>query len=265
MEFLFIGKKLNSNIFYFRSMKPILTTLFAFFLSVTIAKAQSKDSYYLFDSKWNSTTADSARYVLRVFSQNDTCWQYDFYNITGPLVYTEQYRDKKGEILHGAVRFYNKDGRLDSMGVYRNGKKHGDFYKLVAGSDSLIYKTKYVYEEDSLIETIDARITRDTTTYGDEKESEFPGSIGGWREYLTKNLKYPERAINADKQGSVRVLFMVDTDGQVIDPYIAKSVEISLDMESLRMIRSSGKWIPGFQNGRNVKTYKLQPIVFRLE
>jgi protein TonB len=79
------------------------------------------------------------------------------------------------------------------------------------------------------------------------------------------SVTYPDRAVNGNIQGRVQVLFIVDKEGDVIDPYIWKSVEYSLDDETMRVIRESGQWEPVFQNGRHVKSYKLQPLNFKLE
>jgi protein TonB len=38
-----------------------------------------------------------------------------------------------------------------------------------------------------------------------------------------------------------------------------------LKQEAMRVIRQSGKWTPAIQNGRQVKSYKKQPVVFKLE
>jgi protein TonB len=37
-----------------------------------------------------------------------------------------------------------------------------------------------------------------------------------------------------------------------------------LQEEAIRVIGKSGKWNPGVQNGRQVKSYKNQPILFML-
>jgi len=38
-----------------------------------------------------------------------------------------------------------------------------------------------------------------------------------------------------------------------------------LRAEAVRVIKKSGKWTAAVQNGRQVKSYKKQPITFRLE
>ena len=78
-------------------------------------------------------------------------------------------------------------------------------------------------------------------------------------------MKYPDRALNANVEGVVRVGFIVDKEGNVTEPFIAKSVEWSLDDEAVTIIEESGKWSPAFQNGRIVKSYKIQPIVYKLK
>ncbi len=71
--------------------------------------------------------------------------------------------------------------------------------------------------------------------------------------------------MNKEIQGQVQILFIVDENGVVHDPYIQKSVEYSLDQASLKLIKDSGKWNPGVKDSVNVKTYKVQPINFKLE
>ena len=98
-----------------------------------------------------------------------------------------------------------------------------------------------------------------------EVESDFEGGISAWGKYLTKNLDYPDRAMKLQKQGMVVVQFVVDKEGAIFDPRISRSVEYSLDEEALRIIRKAPRWIPAIQDGRKVKSYKRQPIIFKLQ
>ncbi len=234
-------------------------------LSIT-AKSQKEESFYVFDANWKPTKIESAHFLLHTFRVNDTCWQFDFYKFLGPLIKTEQYRDKEGSQINGISRHYNDKGVIDSIGNFQHGKRNGEFFKLVG--DPLKYKWEYIYRDDSLIEVIDLEKQKKDSVLlykDDEKESTFPGGLPGWQRYMIKNLKYPERAINGDMQGQVGVVFIIDKEGNVIDPYIFASVEYSLDEEALRIIKKSGKWVPAYQNGHNVKSYKRQPINFRLQ
>lgn len=239
-----------------------LTLAFLLVLSIT-AKSQENESYYVFDAAWNPTKIDKAIFLLHTHKISDSCWQFDFYNFKGPLIKTERYLDQKGTTITGDSYHYNNKGVLDSTGTFHNGKRNGDFYRL---TDLFKPKWKYVWREDSLISVTDLEnLKKDSSiSYKDEKESDYPGGTTGWSNYLMKNLKYPDRAISYEISGQVTVRFVVDREGNVGDCYIAESVEYSLDEEALRIIKKSGKWTPAFQNDHYVKSYKSQPLKFKL-
>lgn len=97
-----------------------------------------------------------------------------------------------------------------------------------------------------------------------EIESEYPGGASAWARYLNKSLNYPSEAQEAEIQGTVVVQFIVDKEGNVSEVE-AISGPKELQGEAVRVIKKSGKWTPAVQNGRQVKSYKKQPITFRLE
>jgi protein TonB len=97
-----------------------------------------------------------------------------------------------------------------------------------------------------------------------EIESEYPGGAAAWQRYLNRNLRYPQEAIDNEVQGAVVVQFIVDKEGTVSDVEAISGPQ-ELRAEAVRVIKKSGKWTPAVQNGRQVKSYKKQPIVFRLE
>jgi protein TonB len=99
-----------------------------------------------------------------------------------------------------------------------------------------------------------------------EIESEFPGGPAAWLRYMNKNLRYPDDAVNNEIQGTVVVQFIVDKEGNVSDVQAISGPDNGgLREEAVRVIKKSGKWTPAVQNGRQVKSYKKQPIVFKLE
>jgi protein TonB len=242
----------------------IILPLFLLAISFSV-KAQDDEPVYVFDANWKPSNVKHAHYLLHRYQINDTCWQWDFYNFMGPLIKSEQYRDENGKELNGVSRYFNMNGINDSVTTFHKGKRNGDSWTL--SDDSMKLKSKYIYRNDSLIEVVDLdKLKKDSANSGKEGiESEYPGGISAWYRYLSKNLRYPDRAVSAEKQGSVIVGFVIDIYGNVIDPYIARSVEYSLDKEALRIIKGSGGWLAASQNGVNVKSYKRQPINFRLE
>jgi protein TonB len=99
-----------------------------------------------------------------------------------------------------------------------------------------------------------------------EIESDYPGGASAWQRYLNKNFKYPQEAQDNGVQGIVVVQFIVDKEGNVSDvEALSGPTDGGLREEAVRVIKKSGKWTPAVQNGRQVKSYKKQPIVFKLE
>jgi periplasmic protein TonB len=96
-----------------------------------------------------------------------------------------------------------------------------------------------------------------------EIESEYPGGASAWARFLNKSLQYPQEAQDNEIQGTVMVKFIVDKEGNVSDVE-AVSGPKELHAEAIRVIKKSGKWTPAVQNGRQVKSYKSQPIKFQL-
>jgi periplasmic protein TonB len=98
-----------------------------------------------------------------------------------------------------------------------------------------------------------------------EIESNFPGGGQAWLRFLNKNLRFPDDAMNNGIEGSVMVQFIVDKDGNISDVQAVSGPEQGgLREEAVRVIKKSGKWIPAQQNGRYVKSYKRQPVGFKL-
>jgi len=98
-----------------------------------------------------------------------------------------------------------------------------------------------------------------------EIESQYPGGLPAWARFLHKNLNYPEAAQQNEIQGTVLVQFIVDKEGNVSDvEAVSGPTDGGLREEAVRVIKKSGKWTPAIQNGRNVKSYKRQPVVFQI-
>lgn len=97
-----------------------------------------------------------------------------------------------------------------------------------------------------------------------EIESEFPGGARAWLQFLNEHLKYPKKAIRKNIQGRVVLQFIVDKDGSISDLQ-AISGDPILAEAALAAMKDSPKWKPAVQYGKLVKSYKKQPVDFRLE
>jgi protein TonB len=248
-------------------MKNLL--ILCFILSSCAALGHDKNAFYALDAKMNQTVLDSSKYILWIHETDSARWQWDYYYTWGSLVKSTRYADHDGTIADGRFCRYNSTGEIDSTGIFDHGKKNGSYFKFKTfAKDSIVAIWQNDYIEDSLVKSIDLVAERQKIRHSDtasEKEPEYPGGINQWQQYVVKNLRYPERAQKKNIQGLVRIFFKVDKEGNITDPYIQKSLEYSLDQESLRLIIQSGKWDPATKDGIPADSFKIQPLNYKLE
>lgn len=98
-----------------------------------------------------------------------------------------------------------------------------------------------------------------------EEMPEFPdGGMAGLMKYLAANIRYPESAKKAGKQGRVIVQFVVCKDGSITNVGTLRGVDPALDAEAIRVISAMPKWKPGRQRGKDVDVKFTAPVMFRL-
>ncbi len=97
-----------------------------------------------------------------------------------------------------------------------------------------------------------------------EEMPSFPGGIDECMRYIVRHVKYPAISIEHGVQGIVSVRFIIEKDGSISNPKIAKGVDEYLDKEAIRVIMSMPKWKPGKQGGVPVRTQFTLPVKFRL-
>src|ERR1700761_1832966 len=96
-----------------------------------------------------------------------------------------------------------------------------------------------------------------------EIESEFPGGAKAWLQFLNEHLVYPKKAVRKRIEGTVVLQFIVDKQGNVSDLQVLSGDPI-LAEAALKAMADTPKWHPAVQHGHFVKSYKKQPIVFKL-
>src|SRR5690554_385490 len=91
-----------------------------------------------------------------------------------------------------------------------------------------------------------------------------PGGMEGWNKYLSNNLKYPTQARRMGIEGTVYVVFVVNTDGSIQDVEILRGIGGGCDEEAMRVVKSAPNWEPGKQRGKAVRVKMRLPIRFKL-
>ena len=109
-----------------------------------------------------------------------------------------------------------------------------------------------------------------------EKEAEFPGGAGAWAKYVSREVNRNIDELQDDgRSGTVVVMFIVDREGAVSDVKALGCGEsgvsnclgagTKLAEIAVNAIRKGPKWQAAFQNGKNVKAYRRQPVTFQLQ
>lgn len=86
---------------------------------------------------------------------------------------------------------------------------------------------------------------------------------GNMGKYIVKNMKYPAEAKEREIQGTVRLNFVVETDGSVSNIVVVNSVGGGCDQEAIRLLQET-IWTPAQKNEQYVRSHNMQDITFSI-
>jgi protein TonB len=121
----------------------------------------------------------------------------------------------------------------------------------VSGKVRAVVKTK-VEKNDKILEFVD-------------QMPEFPGGEEGLFDYIQKNLKYPQQAVDSNTTGRVTINFVVNADGSITDVKLARGIGNGCDEEAIKVVKGLPRWNPGKRNGKKVRVAYSLPITFQLD
>jgi TonB family protein len=98
-----------------------------------------------------------------------------------------------------------------------------------------------------------------------EQMPQFPGGDPAMFEFISKNVKYPQKAKDEGIQGRVFIQFVVEKDGSVGEVKLLRGIGGGCDEEGIRVVKSMPKWTPGQQAGKAVRVLYTLPIFFKLD
>ncbi|MFD1820301.1 TonB family C-terminal domain-containing protein [Pseudarcicella hirudinis] len=149
-------------------------------------------------------------------------------------------------------------------GVYLNGQKQG-LWEGEFKDGQKVYSENY--DNGKFLDGVSFHEGKRISYTNPEIKSEYAdGGLKGWGSFLNANLSYPQDAREKNIEGKVYINFVVCTDGSLCNFEVIKSSgNSSLDEEALRVVKlSNGKWKPGLQRGKLVKTKYVLPLNFIL-
>jgi protein TonB len=82
--------------------------------------------------------------------------------------------------------------------------------------------------------------------------------------YLAEKIKTKVPVKNGAPIGTYQVIikFMVDKNGEILNPQAETNAGYGMEEEGIRVIKKSPKWIPGISLGETKISYRRQPLTF---
>ena len=242
-------------------MKKLFTLLF--FISSLHLAGQDSIVYKL--NRYFRVIDNSDYSYRRVIKKiNDTIFQQRDYYRAGALFQQTLFKDKDMKVRNGRYDAFDGKGRFAVTGYYYNNKPVGTWYFYDAGKHDRADSLDYDFYSNLKNQLSVSRSLSDSIKYNPEteKESVYPGGDKAWKRFLTRSFEeFPEDYPIARGKQSI-ISFMIDKTGRLINVYPVTSIDPRVDLEIVRIIRSSPGWEPAEQNGRKVISVMSQPINF---
>ncbi|TKK64936.1 hypothetical protein FC093_21415 [Ilyomonas limi] len=254
----------------------IAVLFFCCLIAASTCLSQTTDGAIYLYKKDGSPAKDikSASYFMHIIMQNDTTYISRYYNVYGPMIRQESFRDSNFTIPNGRFCWYNNKGLLDSTGYVNNGRKDGswEYKRSNTQTDMVTYNNGVVVKKETYLYDKDGkRILSGDTTKGEvswhtQVAAKYKGGADDWVDYCQHNLNTPARLQNVLKAGrhTVIVCFLVNKQGSTDDIYLYQSCEWSGDAEVIRLIADSPKWQPAVQDGRPVLYRQKQSLTYQV-
>lgn len=174
-------------------------------------------------------------------------------------------------IRHGEYMKFSSRNTVIIKGAYKSGIKDS-VWECYDYDGQVILKYNYskselvFYKPDEPMKRAEYKIIGNMDSKANL--SRVPIYLGGdyyiWSEVL-KNIRYPIKAQEYDKSGTVFVSFTVDRDGKTSNYHVNKKLGYNLDEEAIRVLKLiPDNWLPGIQNGQAVDVEVSCPIVFTI-
>lgn len=98
-----------------------------------------------------------------------------------------------------------------------------------------------------------------------EEMPSYPGGMENMKEFIVKNLVYPEKARKKGLAGEVYTQFTVDTKGHLVDIEVVRSSNEIFNESAINVLKAMPAWNPAKQRSKPVSVKVTVPIRFPAE
>ncbi|WP_026897298.1 energy transducer TonB [Daejeonella oryzae] len=153
---------------------------------------------------------------------------------------------------NGFAVITHNTGMVKEQGDYLNGYKNG-IWKGMYQEAGRSYEE--IYKKNKLVYGIQKTSNGNIIKYTQLEETERPAGIKRHVDlYLTSIFKYPKKLRKDKIKGYTKVFFDINTDGTLSNIHIQPSLNASIDLEIIRILKDTNNWIPLKIRGLPVKS-----------
>ena len=240
-------------------MKTLATIIFA--LCSSYGYCQTVTKYY--DDRGQEVPAEKAVYYTKCIKDGNLYQCTSYWKDNNTLKGKAAYTDAALTAPDGTLVTYDRKGRLEDSIFYEDGTLDFSYRYYPNGQVAVHYHLPYGKKE-GVTETFDEN-GKKINNFIMSREAEFKGGEGAWLAYIKKNTD-KDLALSRDKNGAVpgvEIEFIVDEEGQVINPKITRSSgHKNIDKDALRVISDSPKWNPAISYNKPIKANKVQTVTY---
>ena len=195
--------------------------------------------------------------------------------------YIKQYVDEHGSVVCLINMRVTKKGRVDFAEMWDCNSidsllkdtliqaiKYNGFtpYKSIKGK-TLIENTLVMMEIPADFNQLETQPQDTTLPNKSISPARFLGGDDAFNKYVASAFRYPERCLESNISGYVRMRFMVDRRGIVTQCRIKEGTRNcpEFGIEAARILRACPKWIPATYNGQNISAWFEVPIALSVK
>ena len=162
----------------------------------------------------------------------------------------------KKRIIDGVSYEWNSDAVLVKKETWQKGKKQGVFETYYTNNRT---KRTETYDNDKFISGhCYNEGGQEIEFYPYYEKPVFPGGAKEFYKYISQSFKKPN-----DAKGTIKVKFVVQTDGKLREFEILEGLNYDMNVEVLRVLHSSPAWTPGRLDGEIADISYSIPITIK--
>ncbi|RKS93905.1 protein TonB [Flavobacterium limicola] len=232
-------------------MKKLLL-LFVLLSSITF---YAQEKVYFTEHFKELPSAENATYYTIYEDSPEETLRTTYY-LDNTLFSKDHFSNYKKRILNGTSEKWYKNGKKEMLAIYVKGKQEG-------------IQTRY-FENGQIKRTenfkngkfVDGNCFNENGTeiefFTYYIKPEFPGGMKAFYDYIAKNFKLPNNS-----KGLIKIAFVVERDGTLSDFKIIEGINYDMNVEAVRVLFNSPKWIPGKVDGKDARVKFDLPITVK--